>query len=150
MEFKEFSEFPDLDEEDFDIKSAFKGSSNNDPEESVLEEDTLGSEWYDVPEENEEGILEEDTFGSKFEESPEEDAILEEDIFEDYNIEDTLRRHNYNYGELIKNLLYGIDYDELMEILSECNINQDDLNHPSAEVFETLRNRIINGSHKQR
>lgn len=128
MRFSEFNEFPNLEEEDFDIKSAFS-SSNPDPEEDILEEDDFNT----LP---------------PSQSTEDEDVELEEDIFEDYNIEDTLKRYNYNYGELIKILIFGINYDELMEILGECNISPEELRHPDAETFERLRKRIIHGKSK--
>ena len=111
--FKEFSEFPNVEENDYDIKSSLRYSSN-DP-------NTI-----------------------------EQDIELEEDIFEDYNIENTLKMHNYNYKELIRSLIFGIDYDKLTEILNECNITLEEFSHPDAEIFETLRNYIINWKHKQK
>ena len=95
MEFKEFNEFPNLEEEDFDIKSALRSDPNNSGEEdpSIFEEDELLDEdafkeavaavenGIDIDEESE---LEEDSLDSLSDLEPEvEEDILEEDSLDD-------------------------------------------------------------------
>ena len=217
MEFKEFSEFPDLEEEDFDIKHAISSEPNNSNEEdpyanievdsmetdwgqildsvddSFLEEDSLDNpnaidDAIEVPEESEleedsldvlanpepvvevEDILEEDSLEDLGNPEPieeditvieedgfdpkewgldQEDLELEEDIFEDENIQETLQKYNYDYQTLVMMLFAFSGDDEIIETLEACGLTQNDYYHPTAETFELMRNHMIN-SHKHK
>ena len=73
-----------------------------------------------------------------------EEWEIEEDIFEDKNIEKTLKRYNYDYKSLMRELTTFIDYSELLEILDKCGIKKNEYLNPTYITFEKIRNYIIN------
>ena len=50
---------------------------------------------------------------------------IDEDAFFDENIEETLKKYNYDYKALMRELTTFIDYSELLEILNECGIKKE-------------------------
>ena len=130
--FKEFNEFPNLEEEDFDIKSSLE--DNNTGSNVQSEED-----YSDLMDKEDDDNINGDFY---------KDVI--DDIFEDDNIENTLKTYNYDYNLLIK-LLFSLCTDEQVEeALEACGLNQDDYYYPTAETFEILRNYHINAHSKMR
>ena len=130
--FKEFNEFPNLEEEDFDIKSSLE--DNNTGSNVQSEED-----YSDLMDKKDDDNINGDFYI---------DVI--DDIFEDDNIENTLKTYNYDYNLLIK-LLFSLCTDEQVEeALETCGLSQGDYYYPTAETFEILRNYHINGHSKMR
>ncbi len=147
MDFKEFSEFPDLEEEDFDIKSGFMGSeeNNNDPN-TALEEDNLDDVFdMDTPEGQEDYELEEDSLDDVFDmDTPEEqeDSILEEDSLED--VFNTSEKNNDDVNIDLIELIGLLEDDEFANIEELYGITQEEYMHPTKEVLEKLKNHLAN------
>ena len=120
----EFNENPSLDDNDYDINSSL-------PVDDVI-----------IPEESD-NTYEDNNIYSNF--NPEEWEI-EEDIFEDDNIAETLKKYNYDYKSLMRELTTFIDYSKLLEILNECGIKKEEYLNPTYVTFEKIRNKIINGN----
>ena len=120
MEFKEFS---NPEEENYDIKSSLSNYGEAKPRKD--ESNPLLDEF-----------LEEDEvmLGN----------FIEEDIFEDDKIEETLRKYNYDYKLLLRELTSFISYGELQELLRECDIKMEEYLNPTYETFDIMRDRIIN------
>ena len=78
-----------------------------------------------------------------------DDWEIEEDIFENQNIEDTLKRYNYDYKALMRELTTFIDYSRLLEILNECGITKEEYLNPTYVTFEKVRDKIINNGVKK-
>jgi hypothetical protein len=60
-------------------------------------------------------------------------------------IENTLKKYNYDYNRLLKRLTCKFDNDKLSKILRDCLISVEDYYNPTAKTFEILRNYIIYG-----
>jgi len=120
MEFKEYS---NPEEENYDINSGLS---------STIEEKYKKEKSNPLLEE----FLEEDEvlLGN----------FIEEDIFEDEKIEETLRRYNYDYKYLLRELTSFISYADLIDLLKECNITMEEYLNPTYEVFDIIRDKIIN------
>ena len=78
----------------------------------------------------------------EFENNLETSNTLE--MFSDDNIENTLKTYNYDYGRLVRIMTSLIDSGELEEIAYDCKVATIDYIKPSSEMFEELRQRIIN------
>ena len=78
----------------------------------------------------------------------ENEFFIEEDIFADENIEATLKRYNYDYKTLMRELTTFIDYSKLLEILNEFNIKKEEYLNPTYVTFEKIREKIINNKDK--
>ena len=68
---------------------------------------------------------------------------IEEEDFKNENIEETLRKYNYDYKALMQELTTFIDYSELLEILNSCGIKKVDYLNPTYVTFEKIRKKII-------
>lgn len=53
-----------------------------------------------------------------------EEWVIDEDVFEDENIEETLIKYNYDYKALVRELTTFINYSELLKILNSCGIKK--------------------------
>lgn len=136
--FREFTDIPNLEEEDYDIKSAYNKTYN--------EENNINNPQNS----NEEEVYEEEITMEPVEENPynmenieNEELYIEEDIFEDDNIETTLKKYNYDYKVLLRELTTLIDYSRLLEILNECGISKEEYQNPTYVTFEKIRDKII-------
>lgn len=72
-----------------------------------------------------------------------DELSIDEDAFFDENIEETLKKYNYDYKALMRELTTFIDYSELLEILNECGIKKEEYLNPTYITFEKVRDKII-------
>ena len=118
----EFSEYSNPEENNYDINSNIKFHNYKEEKQLVKKESS---------------------------QEPGEVAIeIEEDIFEDENIEETLRKFNYDYKSLLRELTSFIDYSELVNILNECGIKKEEYLNPTYVTFEKIRDKVIHNNIK--
>ncbi len=84
MEFREYTEYPNIEGNNYDIESALNSSSNSNPnfyDEDVPEEDEIDFSEWEFPEYTVGEIIEEDELGSGYEipEDTGEDVLEEEE-----------------------------------------------------------------------
>ena len=73
---------------------------------------------------------------------------VSKEMFSDDNIEETKKTYNHDYGRLLRTLAIFCDSESLEELLSEYNLTTKDIINPNKELFEELRQRIINCKRK--
>ena len=118
----EFSEYSNPEDNNYDINSTIKFHNYEEEKQLVKKESS---------------------------QEPGEFAIeIEEDIFEDENIEETLRKFNYDYKSLLRELTSFIDYSELVNILNECGIKKEEYLNPTYVTFEKIRDKVIHNNIK--
>ena len=118
---EEFSEYSNVEEENYDINSSIK-FHNFEEEKSITKTEPSEEKDYEIE--------------------------IDEDIFEDENIEETLRKFNYDYKSLLRELTSFIDYSELMELLNECGIRKEEYLNPTYVTFEKIRDKVIHNNRK--
>ena len=124
----EFSEYSNPEEKDYDINSN-------------LNNNVLHFEPYDILRKKQKNEIDIN--------SQQDDAFeIDEDIFEDENIEDTLRKYNYDYKSLLRELTSYINYSDLINILNECGIRKEEYLNPTYVTFEKIRDKIIHNNIK--
>ena len=153
----EFREFTNSFEEDYNVNSSLSGNKKeennvgmNNDNLSIEDDFTLDDvnvEENSKPLEKEVNYLsnynlEEESDFTLADANPEEWSI-DEDIFFDENIETTLKKYNYDYKALMRELTTFIDYSELLEILTECGIKKEEYLNPTYVTFEKVRDKII-------
>lgn len=73
-----------------------------------------------------------------------EEWCLDEDMFKDENIAETIKKYNYDYKYLMRELSLYLSYDELLEILNLSGVSMSEYLSPTYDTFEKVRNYIIN------
>lgn len=63
----------------------------------------------------------------------------------DNEIEKTLQKYNYDYKRLMKRLTFNLNLNKLNQVLRKCLIEPDEYENPTAEIFEIIRNYLVNG-----
>ena len=74
-----------------------------------------------------------------------EDWFLDEEMFKDENINETIKQYNYDYKSLMRELSLFLSYDRLLEILNQCKVSMNEYLNPTYETFDKVRDAIING-----
>lgn len=67
------------------------------------------------------------------------------DKFSDDNISDMISTYGFDYAKIMHMMTLFVNPTELPTMLNECGIPIESFFNPTAEQFERLRQRIING-----
>ena len=76
-------------------------------------------------------------------ESYNDDMMVDYDMFFDDKIQEVLKKYNYDYKFLLRELSSYLDYDELIEILKTLNISMNEYLNPTYEIFDKIRLFVI-------
>lgn len=86
-----------------------------------------------------------DIFNDLFEYHLENETWDGNDYFlDDEHIENTLRKYHYNYGRLMKRLVFNMSDENIKEALESCGISDIEYRNPSPTVFENMRDYVFN------
>ncbi len=73
----------------------------------------------------------------------EDEWILDAEKFNDENIQEVVKKYNYDYKYLLRELSLYIDYNTLLEILNTLGIAKNEYLNPTYETFEKIRSYAI-------
>ena len=72
-----------------------------------------------------------------------EEWSLDEKMFSDENIHEVVKKYNYDYKYLLREMSLYFDYNKLLEILNTLGISMNEYLNPTYEIFEKIRLYVI-------